>query len=75
MSAPTFDPTGLEVTVPFSGPERRGALAALATLELVVDVQELLAVADLRPAQTAGEREIAPPGGWAHAPVVPVPRR
>ena len=46
----------------------------LATLELVVVVQELLAVADLRPAQTAGEREIAPLGGWAHAPVVLVPR-
>lgn len=42
----------------------------LATLELVVAVQELLAVADVRPAERAGEREIAPVGGWAHAPVV-----
>ena len=47
----------------------------LATLELVVAVQELLAVADVRPAETPGEREIAPVGGWAHAPVVLVPRR
>ncbi|MDN5822120.1 MAG: cytochrome P450 [Brachybacterium sp.] len=47
----------------------------LATLELVVAMQELLAVAEVRPAPTAGEREVAPVGGWAHAPVVLVPRR
>ena len=47
----------------------------LATLELVAVMQELLAVAEVRPAPTAGEREIAPVGGWAHAPVVLVPRR
>ncbi|ATG51654.1 cytochrome P450 [Brachybacterium vulturis] len=47
----------------------------LATLELVVAMQELLAVAEVHPAPTAGEREVAPVGGWAHAPVVLVPRR
>lgn len=47
----------------------------LATLELVVALQELLAVAEVSPAETAGEREIAPVGGWAHAPVVLTPRR
>lgn len=46
----------------------------LATLELVVALQELLAVAEVREADTVGEREIAPVGGWAHAPVVLVPR-
>src|SRR5699024_6992987 len=47
----------------------------LATLELVALMQELLEVAEVRPAPTAGEREIAAVGGWAHAPVVLVPRR
>lgn len=47
----------------------------LATLELVVVMQELLAVAEVRAAPTAGEREVAPVGGWAHAPVVLIPRR
>lgn len=47
----------------------------LATLELVVALQELLRVAQVSPAETAGEREIAPTGGWAHAPVVLTPRR
>ena len=47
----------------------------LATLELVVAMQELLAVAEVHPAPTAGEREVAPVGGWAHAPVVLIPRR
>lgn len=47
----------------------------LATLELVVAMQEILAAADVCPAETAGEREIAPVGGWAHAPVVLTPRR
>lgn len=46
----------------------------LATLELRVALQELLAVADVAPAPTPGEREIAPVGGWAHAPVVLTPR-
>ncbi|MFC0672419.1 cytochrome P450 [Brachybacterium hainanense] len=46
----------------------------LATLELRVLVRELLAAADARPAEEPGEREIAPLGGWAHAPVVLVPR-
>lgn len=46
----------------------------LATLELVVALQELLAVVDVSPAETPGEREIAPVGGWAHAPVVLIPR-
>ena len=46
----------------------------LATLELVVLVQELLAVADVHAAETVGEREVAPVGGWAHAPVVLTPR-
>ena len=46
----------------------------LATLELVTLLRELLAVADVHPAETPGEREIAPVGGWAHAPVVLVPR-
>lgn len=46
----------------------------LATLELVVALQELLAVVDVSPAETPGEREIAPVGGWAHAPVVLTPR-
>ena len=44
------------------------------TLELRVALQELLAVADVAPAPTPGEREIAPVGGWAHAPVVLTPR-
>jgi cytochrome P450 len=47
----------------------------LATLELVALLRELLAVADVRPGEGSGEREIAPVGGWAHAPVVLVPRR
>lgn len=47
----------------------------LATLELVVALQELLAVADVRPSERAGEREVAPVGGWAHAPVVISARR
>src|SRR5699024_5047525 len=47
----------------------------LATLELVALMQELLAVAEVRPAPTAGARETAPVGGWAHAPVVRAPRR
>lgn len=47
----------------------------LATLELVVAMQEILAAADVSPAETAGEREISPVGGWAHAPVVLTPRR
>lgn len=46
----------------------------LATLELVTLLRELLAVADVRPAEVPGEREVAPLGGWAHAPVVLVPR-
>lgn len=46
----------------------------LATLELVVAMQEILGAADVSPAETAGEREIAPVGGWAHAPVVLTPR-
>ncbi|HJB10594.1 MAG TPA: cytochrome P450 [Candidatus Brachybacterium merdavium] len=46
----------------------------LATLELVVALQELLAVVEVAPAETPGEREIAPVGGWAHAPVVLIPR-
>lgn len=46
----------------------------LATLELVVALQELLAVVEVAPAETPGEREIAPVGGWAHAPVVLTPR-
>ncbi len=46
----------------------------LATLELVVALQELLAVVDVSPAETPGERAIAPVGGWAHAPVVLIPR-
>ena len=46
----------------------------LATLELVVAVQEILAAADVSPAGAPGEREIAPVGGWAHAPVVLIPR-
>ena len=40
----------------------------LATLELVTALQELLAVVDVSLAETPGEREIAPVGGWAHAP-------
>src|SRR5699024_6302557 len=46
----------------------------LATLELVVALQELLAVVEDAPAETPGEREIAPVGGCAHAPVVLIPR-
>ena len=46
----------------------------LATLVLVVALQELLAVVEVAPAETPGEREIAPVGGWAHAPVVLIPR-
>lgn len=46
----------------------------LATLELVVALQEILAAADVSPAPTAGEREIAPVGGWASAPIVLTPR-
>ena len=41
----------------------------LAMLELVTLLQELLAVADVAPAQQRGEREIAPVGGWRSAPV------
>ena len=47
----------------------------LATLELVTLLRVLLSAAEVRPAGTPGEREIAPVGGWAHAPVVLVPRR
>ncbi|AXK45448.1 cytochrome P450 [Brachybacterium saurashtrense] len=47
----------------------------LATLELVTLLRELLAVAEVRPSDTPGEREVAAVGGWAHAPVVLVPRR
>ena len=46
----------------------------LATLELVVAMQEILTAAEVRPADAPGEREIAPVGGWAHAPVRLVPR-
>jgi cytochrome P450 len=47
----------------------------LATLELVTLLRVLLSVAEVRPAGAPGEREVAPVGGWAHAPVVLVPRR
>ena len=47
----------------------------LATLELVTLLRVLLSAAQVRPAGTPGEREVAPVGGWAHAPVVLVPRR
>ena len=47
----------------------------LATLELVVVLQEVLRAAEVHPAQIAGEREVDPVGGWAHAPVVLRPRR
>lgn len=47
----------------------------LATLELVVLLQEVLRAAEVHAAETAGEREVAPVGGWAHAPVVLTPRR
>lgn len=47
----------------------------LATLELVTLLRELLTAADVRPAETPGERELAPVGGWAHVPVVLAPRR
>lgn len=46
----------------------------LATMELMVLLQELLAVADVHPAPTPGERAEAPLGGWSHAPVVLTPR-
>ena len=46
----------------------------LATLELLTLLKALLSAADVRPAETPGEREIAPVGGWAHVPVVLVPR-
>ena len=46
----------------------------LATMELVVLLQELLAVADVAPAGTAGRRAVAPTGGWSHAPVLLTPR-
>ena len=46
----------------------------LATLELLMLLKALLSAADVRPAETPGEREIAPVGGWAHVPVVLVPR-
>ncbi|WP_422117656.1 cytochrome P450 [Brachybacterium sp. UNK5269] len=46
----------------------------LATLELVVMVQEVLRAADLHAAPTRGEREVDPVGGWAQAPVVLTPR-
>lgn len=46
----------------------------LATLELCIAVEELLRVAELRPAHGAdAEREIAPVGGYAVAPVTVVP--
>ena len=47
----------------------------LATLELVTLLRVLLSAAQVRPAGTPGEREVAPVGGWAHAPVVLVPHR
>ena len=46
----------------------------LATLELLTLLKALLSAADVRPGETPGEREIAPVGGWAHVPVVLVPR-
>ena len=46
----------------------------LATLELVVLLQELLAAADVTPAETVGLRSLAPTGGWSHVPVVLSPR-
>src|SRR5699024_12761184 len=71
-----FDPAGHAAETLAYGTGRHVSPGRpLATLELVALMQELLAVAEVRPAPTPGEREIAPVGGWAHAPVVLVPRR